>query len=143
MSQVNILLVDDSLTEKKMFELYVHRIAHRDIKLHHAASMEQATRIISEDSHQIDLIFLDSHIPPWADYRQTIPMIRQAGFEGPVIILSGYTTRPIFEEYRQYGAQLCTDKLYMAKRLEGLIDRALQMDVAPQRPLPGQSASFG
>ena len=59
--------------------------------LRRAASIDAALTLVM--AKQPDIIFLDDILKPSDDAIQTIPLIRNAGYEGPIVVVSGQVTR--------------------------------------------------
>jgi len=54
-------------------------------------------------SSTIDMVFLDNRLVPNNDFRETAPQLRNAGFIGPIGIISSDISGRYFEQFRDYG----------------------------------------
>ena len=62
-----------------------------DVKVRRAATLATAVDEVLKDKPQI--VFLDDILKPSDDASQTIPFLRRAGYEGPIVVVSGQVTR--------------------------------------------------
>lgn len=83
-----ILIVDDSPTDTYLLE----RALSPEF---HILSIEHPSQFPSHDT-RIDLVVLDVLIPPHQGV-ETWEMLRKQGYEGPVVIYSGFDTQYIQE----------------------------------------------
>ena len=102
----DVLLIDDNDTQHELFRCYA--FALDEIKLRHATSMQEATEKIKDS--QPDIIFLDNRVYPHNDFRETIPLIRQAGFEGNIVLISSDVDQPVFKLADKFSVHSCVNK---------------------------------
>jgi CheY-like chemotaxis protein len=60
-----------------------------------------------------DLVFLDNRIPPYTDFRPGLKALRDAGYEGPVVVQSACVADEIFDEAPRLGVAEVIDKFDM------------------------------
>ena len=100
------LLVDDNENQHELFKCYAMTVVHAEF--HYANGIQQAAEKIATE--EIDVVLLDNRLHPYEDYRETIPLIREAGFEGKVILISSDVNHPIFRDAEEYTISSCIDK---------------------------------
>lgn len=106
MLESRILIVDDNDHQHELFRCYA--MTSDKVELTHAASLDEALEILNEAKP--DIVFLDSRLVPYDDYRQTVPLIRDAGYTGKIIVISADVNEAIFLEAEQYSVESCLDK---------------------------------
>ena len=62
-----------------------------DLKVRTAPTLAAALDLVM--AGQPDIIFLDDILKPSDDALQTIPFLRRAGYDGPIVVISGQVTR--------------------------------------------------
>ncbi|SDL59890.1 response regulator [Maricaulis salignorans] len=55
---------------------------------------------IESSPQQYDLVFLDRRIPPHDEYRETLPMLASAGYEGRVVLMTAHDSGIKKGDYR-------------------------------------------
>tara|TARA_R110000868_G_scaffold234257_2_gene487938 strand:+ start:6873 stop:7229 length:357 start_codon:yes stop_codon:yes gene_type:complete len=55
---------------------------------------------IDSKPSQYDLVFLDRRIPPHDEYRETLPMLASAGYEGRVVLMTAHDSGVKNSDYR-------------------------------------------
>ena len=55
-------------------------------------------------------VFLDDYLKPSDTALQTLPLIKRAGYNGPVVVISGAITRKRVAELKAAGASACIHK---------------------------------
>lgn len=101
-----VLLIDDNDTQHELFRCYA--FASDEIELTHATSIEEATDKIRKSLP--DIIFLDNRVYPHNDFRDTIPLIRQAGFDGNIVLISSDVDQPVFKLAGKFSVHSCVNK---------------------------------
>ena len=107
--QINLLVIDDDQTEKRLFEIYTLDINDLDVNCSFANSFEASIPKLIDPVP--DIVFLDNRIGRMENYTQTMPELRAAGYEGPVIVMSASLYDEVFERFRDFGVCQCIDKL--------------------------------
>lgn len=82
-----ILLIDDHSIFTKIFAAYLLRTKYRGYKLENAADVYSATEHLK--SKTFDLIVLDNRIPPYFNYLESIKLLEDANWCGPILLISG------------------------------------------------------
>lgn len=96
-----ILLVDDDPSELLLLQRQLKRVDGPEITLQYASDIGQAVERVTAGG--IDLIFLDNRLFPNNDFRETAPQLRQAGFVGPIGLISSDISGAYFREFREFG----------------------------------------
>lgn len=96
-----ILLVDDDPTEHLLLKRKLQSVDSPKIDLEYVPDIGQAVERVSAGG--IDLVFLDNRLIPNNDFRETAPQLRQAGFIGPIGIISSDISGAYFREFREFG----------------------------------------
>jgi len=101
----NFLLVDDNETQHELFRCYA---MDTDFNFRHAVNLEDATKQLREQKP--DVVFLDNRLTPFPDFRETIPVIRNAGYDGKIVVISSDVKHPIFELASEYSIHAYMNK---------------------------------
>ena len=56
------------------------------------------------------MIFLDDYLKPNDTAVQTLPLLRRAGYDGPIVVISGEIDRRRQAELKELGAAACLHK---------------------------------
>jgi DNA-binding response OmpR family regulator len=54
---------------------------------------------IDSTPQQYDLVFLDRRIPPHSEFRETLPMIASAGYQGRVVLMTAHDSGVRNDDY--------------------------------------------
>jgi DNA-binding NarL/FixJ family response regulator len=87
----DLLIVDDSALDARAIGALLRSAFGRDADVRHAASLMRAKNMLLERMPQ--LIVLDDVLPPKDRAEGSIAYLRQSGFAGPVIVVSGEMNR--------------------------------------------------
>lgn len=87
----NVLVVDDESIDADRMLGTLRVIYGYDIELLRAATLKAAIELVM--AKLPDIIFLDDILKPSDDAGQSIPLLRRAGYAGPIIIISGQVTK--------------------------------------------------
>ena len=98
---VRVLLVDDDAAEHILLRRKLENAEGRAVTLDYVADIESAVDKVK--SGTVDMVFLDNRLVPNNDFRETAPQLRQAGFIGPIGIISSDISGKYFEQFREYG----------------------------------------
>jgi Response regulator containing a CheY-like receiver domain and an HTH DNA-binding domain len=101
-SSIRILLVDDDPAEHILLSRKLSAISEPKIDLDFVDGIEAAVRHVQTTA--IDIILLDNHLVPNNDFRETAPRLREAGYTGPIGIISSDITGSYFQSFPEYGA---------------------------------------
>lgn len=98
----NILIVEDEGVDARRMTAVLRIVLGRDVELRLATSLDKAIDEVLRSKP--DVVFLDDYLKPNDSALQTIPLVRRAGFEGHIIVVSGEVDRPRRIELRKAGA---------------------------------------
>ena len=87
----DILLVDDSQMDGKAMAALLRSAFGREIQIRHATSLLRARNMLLE--RVPDLIVLDDILPPKDRADTSMTFLRQSGYAGQIIVVSGEMTR--------------------------------------------------
>ena len=126
-----ILILDDDDQYAFLFSTYLKLGKVDGGRVAHATSAEMAVAQLKEFTP--DLIFLDNRIPPHADFRPALRALRQAGYDGPVVVQSACVADDVFEEAKNLGVAQVIDKFDMSEdRLIQLLKKHTRFGAAVQ-----------
>ena len=100
-TQLRILLVDDDPAEHILLKRQLKNVEELKIDLDYVGDIGAAVEGVKAGG--IDMVFLDNRLIPNNDFRETAPQLRQAGFIGPIGIISSDISGNYFREFREYG----------------------------------------
>jgi len=101
-SQLKILLVDDDPAEHILLKRQLKKSEDtKAIELDYVGDIGAA--VDSVKAGGVDMVFLDNRLVPNNDFRETAPLLRQAGYIGPIGTISSDISGKYFEEFREYG----------------------------------------
>jgi len=98
----DILIVEDENFDANRLQATLHLVLGRKTEIRRAVTLGSALDCII--AAQPDLIFLDDYLKPSDTALQTIPFLRHAGYEGPIVVVSGGVDRARRVELRTAGA---------------------------------------
>lgn len=98
----DILIVEDENFDANRLQATLHLVLGREATIRRAATLGSALDGII--AAQPDLLFLDDYLKPNDTALQTIPFLRHAGYDGPIIVVSGEVDRARRVELRAAGA---------------------------------------
>lgn len=87
----NVLVVDDETFDADRLKATLHLMFGYDVEIRRAATLGRALDEVI--ARMPELIFLDDVLKPNDNASQTLPFLRRAGYQGPVIVVSGQVTR--------------------------------------------------
>lgn len=124
----DILVVEDRGFDAKRMTATLHQLFGREATIRVAASLDKAIDAVLQSPP--NLIFLDDYLEPNDSALETIPLVRRAGYDGPIIVLSGELDRGREIALRRAGADeaIHKDKLDYVKLGEAVL-RAFGQDV--------------
>ena len=79
-AKVHILLVDDDPTENIILGALMRKVASYAITLHYVETVDDALGFIRASGVPLDMILMDNRLQPQADFRETVPELRRAGY---------------------------------------------------------------
>lgn len=87
----DVVVVDDeNLDADRMFGTLRVMFGY-DVNVRRAATVAAAIDLVMAKTPEI--VFLDDILKPSDDASQTIPFLRRAGYNGPIVVVSGQVTR--------------------------------------------------
>ncbi|MCZ4287273.1 response regulator [Hoeflea alexandrii] len=99
--QLRVLLIDDDPAEHVLLQRKLQKANETSIELDYVADIGAAVDLVKAGG--VDMVFLDNRLVPNNDFRETAPLLRQAGFVGPIGIISSDISGKYFEDFRDYG----------------------------------------
>ena len=121
-STYQVLIVDDNEQQLRLFKYYALTLPEAEYVP--AQTLEDAIEHIAIDPP--DLVLLDNRLHPYADYRQTVPEIRAAGYCGNIVVMSADTVDPVFADINAFDVVGLIDKSeFSLKSYRHLISRYL------------------
>lgn len=87
----DILIVEDETFDADRLKATLHLMFGYDIEIRRAATLGRALDEVIARSPQV--IFLDDVLKPSDNASQTLPFLRRAGYQGPIVVVSGQATR--------------------------------------------------
>ena len=87
----DILVVDDETFDADRLQATLRVMFGYDIEVRRAATITKAVDCVL--SQKPELVFLDDCLKPSDTATDTIPFLRRAGFDGPIVVVSGQVTR--------------------------------------------------
>ena len=109
-AQVHILLVDDDPAENVILSALMRKVASYAISLHCVETVDGALAFIRAAGVPLDMILMDNRLQPQADFRETVPELRRAGYIGPVGVISSSISDAYFQKIDDYGVDFRIDK---------------------------------
>lgn len=104
----DVLIVEDDAIDADRMRATLHIILGRSITYRHAETLASAVDCVLE--RVPDMVFLDDYLKPDDNARETIPYIRRAGYEGPILVISGELNRQRQAELIECGADAVLHK---------------------------------
>ena len=104
----DILIVEDETFDADRLKATLSVVLGRDTNLRLAPTLALALDCVLEAVP--DMIFLDDYLKPNDTATQTIPLLRRAGYEGPIVVISGEVDRKREAELRAIGAAAAVHK---------------------------------
>ncbi|WLS04366.1 response regulator [Shinella oryzae] len=109
-AHVNILLVDDDPAENVILSALMRKVTSYAITLHYVETVDGALDFIRSSGVALDMILMDNRLQPQADFRETVPELRRAGYIGPVGVISSSISDAYFQKIEDYGVDFRIDK---------------------------------
>ena len=86
----DVLVVEDEALDAERLTATLRVIFGYELRIHLAASATDAIDRVAQAKPL--LVFLDDILKPSTNALQTMPLLRQAGYSGPIIVISGQVT---------------------------------------------------
>jgi DNA-binding NarL/FixJ family response regulator len=98
----DIVIVEDETFDAKRLAAIVNLVIGRQTTIRIAPSLNKAIDAVLQSSP--DLMFLDDYLEPSDSALDTMPMVRRAGYQGPIVVISGELDRERLVELKKAGA---------------------------------------
>ena len=86
-----VVVVDDEAIDSDRMLATLRVIFSYDVAVRRATTANAAIDLVMDK--RPDVLFLDDILKPSDDASQTIPLLRRAGYDGPIVVISGQVTR--------------------------------------------------
>lgn len=87
----DVLIIDDDALDADRMLGTLRIMCGYDVSLRRASTINSALSLVL--AKRPDIIFLDDILKPSDDAAHTIPLLRRAGYQGPIVVISGLATR--------------------------------------------------
>lgn len=87
----DVVVVDDEAIDADRLFATLRIMFGYDVGVRRASTAGRAVDLVIE--HTPDIVFLDDILKPSDDAVHTIPFLRRAGYNGPIVVISGQVTR--------------------------------------------------
>jgi DNA-binding response OmpR family regulator len=98
----NVLIVEDDNCDADRLRATLHVILGYEFAIRRAATLTAALDCVI--AKQPELVFLDDLLKPSDTASHTIPFLRRAQYDGPIVVISGQVTRTRRAELVGMGA---------------------------------------
>lgn len=98
---LRILLVDDDPAEHLILRRKLGGLEGHAVDLDYVEDIGAAVESVRAGG--VDLVFLDNRLVPNNDFRETAPQLREAGFVGPIGIISSDISGSYFRQFQEFG----------------------------------------
>ena len=116
-----VLLIDDDPLEAKLLAAFLHRRFGEAFRLVHVRLLEDGLALLEREA--FDAVLLDNRLPPFSDFRETLPRLRAATRGVEPIIVSSSLRDPCFQRWGAIPEAPVVDKLHLGDAIEeGLLD---------------------
>ena len=114
---VTVLLIDDDPVEAKLLHAFLQSRFGDGFEMVHVWDLTEALTVL--DGRRFDHVLLDNRLPPFADYRETLPVLRgHASAPEPIIVSASLQDRCFeAEETASHGAPAVIDKFALRERI--------------------------
>ncbi len=98
----DVLIVEDETIDADRLKATLHILFGYGLQIRRATTLGSALDHVIE--RKPELVLLDDYLKPADTATHTIPFLRRAGFEGPIVVISGQVTRKRRIELTSAGA---------------------------------------
>lgn len=98
----DVLVVEDETLDADRMKATLRVMFGYELAVRRAATLAAAVDSVMEKKPEI--VFLDDRLKPSDTALQSIPFLRRAGFEGPIVVVSGEVTRARKQVLQEAGA---------------------------------------
>lgn len=97
-----VLIIEDEAGDANRLIATLRVIFGYEIDVRHRNTLTKGVDGVMESTPEI--VFLDDFLKPSDDAAQSIPILRRAGYEGPIIVVSGMVTSKRAFQLKDAGA---------------------------------------
>ena len=127
---LTILVADDEPAIAQSLSVVLKAAGHH---IEPAADGIEAFKMIAKSPGKFDLVIVD-HVMPGLSGSELVKKLREADFDGRIVVLSGHLTPPVEDDYRQFGVDAIIHKPYDLSTIRGIIEQiVLGTEAAPNR----------
>lgn len=125
----DVLIVEDETFDADRLRATLHVMLGYDLDIRRAATLGSALDCVI--ARRPEMVFLDDYLKPSDNASQTIPFLRRAGYDGPIIVVSGQVDRQRRAQLMAAGAAdvIHKDELDSVRVAEALA-RAMKVPAA-------------
>ena len=87
----DVLMVEDEAFDADRLQATLHVMLGYDLTIRRAPTLGSALDCVI--ARKPDIVFLDDYLKPSDNAAHTIPFLRRAGYEGPIVVVSGEVDR--------------------------------------------------
>lgn len=98
----NVLIIEDETFDADRLRATLRIVLGYEVTVRRAQTLNSAVDMVL--AHMPDIVFLDDILKPSDTAANSIPFIRRAKYEGPLIVVSGQATRSRKAELLSLGA---------------------------------------
>jgi DNA-binding NarL/FixJ family response regulator len=130
----DILIVEDETIDADRMRAMLHIMFGYGLQIRRALTLGSALDCVIE--RKPDIVFLDDYLKPADNASHTIPFLRRAGYDGPIIVVSGRADRQRRAELKAAGA---ADVIHKDDIDTVQLTAALNRILGPQAPDGGSA----
>lgn len=128
----DILIIDDEPADARWLISALRLVCGQETTIRHAGTLGSALDELKAAPPRV--VFLDDHLSPVDSAQSTLPFLRRAGYEGPVVMVSGALTRTRIAELVRLGAVATLHKDDVDSRLVAELLLSIFAPGAPPEP---------
>lgn len=98
----DVLVVEDETLDADRMKATLRVMFGYELDVRRAATLAAAVDCVMEKKPEV--VFLDDRLKPSDTALQSIPFLRRAGYEGPIVVVSGEVTRSRKQILQEAGA---------------------------------------
>jgi DNA-binding NarL/FixJ family response regulator len=98
----DVLIVEDETIDADRMRAMLHIMFGYGLQIRRAITLGSALDCVIERKPEV--VFLDDYLKPADNATHTIPFLRRAGYDGPIIVVSGRADRQRRAELKAAGA---------------------------------------
>jgi len=133
----DVLIVEDETFDAERLRATLRVIFGYALDIRRATTLGSALDSVIEKKP--DLLFLDDYLKPSDTASETIPFLRRAGYEGPIVVVSGQVDKQRRAELIAAGARdtIHKDHLDSVRVAEALVRVFKSQSARPAKPTGG------